>query len=61
MTGLENVNIGDWKNECLTSQKLSEVPKSLRSPLEDILGSSLQHRMMAAAGKTAEERKNAVH
>ncbi len=32
----------------LTSQKLSQLPTSCRSPLEDILGSPLQHGMMAA-------------
>lgn len=37
-----------------TSQKLPELPRSLRSPLEDILRSALQHKMMAAARETAE-------
>lgn len=37
-----------------TSQKLPELPRSLRSPLEDILWSALQHKMMAAARETAE-------
>lgn len=46
-----------------TSQKLSELPRSLRSPLEDILGSALQHGMMAATGKTAErhKRENSIY
>lgn len=36
----------------LTSQKLSQLPTSCRSPLEDILGSPLQHGMMAAVSQT---------
>lgn len=43
-----------WAFSLSTSQKLPELPRSLRSPLEDILRSVLQHKMMAAAGETAE-------
>lgn len=43
-----------WVFSLSTSQKLPELPRSLRSPLEDILRSALQHKMMAATGETAE-------
>jgi len=48
-------------NDCVrrcTSQKLSELPSSLRSPLEDMLGSALQHGMMAATEDTADREKH---
>lgn len=51
----EVMNVG---SKCVcsrrTSQKLSELPRSVRSPLEDMLGSALQHGMMAARDGAAE-------
>lgn len=41
----------------LTSQKLSQLPTSCRSPLEDILGSPPQHGMMAAVCQTVKNKQ----
>lgn len=40
------------QEEALTSQKLSQLPASLRSPLEDMVASPLQHGMLAVFCQT---------